>query len=453
MAAYPGPVWRNSGQVAPLDWPLVHSPETNTTGPAGPHPNSTMRVLDTWCSLKAVLAMTATLGVACGGSGSDPGAFELLLPDGGAHSTANVRAGDLLGDGSPQLLVSESTRGELTWIRGPDDHVAIDADLGHPVRSHVVDIDGDGDRDVLVADIGILLPSDERVGRVLLLLNDGTHRFETLTLLDGVGRVVCAEAADLDDDGDLDIAVCVFGHIDTGKVVWLEQTAPLVFEERVLDPRPGAIHAFPFDADGDGDLDIAVSLSQVSEEVLLFRNEGAGAFTTEVLFSAGDDNYGMSGIELSDLDRDGDTDILFTNGDTNDAGFPEGFDPYQFHGLNWLENDGPGRFTVHDIVRHWGAYSVRAFDADGDSDLDLVLSSVQDTLFFPNVVPQTVIWLENDGAQGFTPHPLDIGLPPYIWSIEVVDLDGDGVDEIVGGSLDPAGGELGHRLVTFQIPR
>jgi len=440
MVAYPGQVWRKRGQVAPPDWPLVHS-------------ISKMRVLDRWCCIKAVLAMMAALGIACGGSDSDPGVFELLLPDGGIHSTANVRAGDLLGDGSPQLLVSESIRGELTWVRGPDDHLSIEGDFDHPVRSHVVDIDGDGDRDVLVADIGILLPSDEKVGRVLLLLNDGTHQFEALILLEDVGRVVCAEAADLDGDRDLDIAVCVFGDIDTGKVVWLEQTAPLVFEERTLDPRPGAIHAFPFDADDDGDLDIAVSLSQLSEEVLLFRNDGAGAFAKEVLFSAGDDNYGMSGIELSDLDQDGDTDILFTNGDTNDAGFPEGFDPYRFHGLSWLENDGSGRFTVHDIVRHWGAYSVRAFDADGDSDLDLVLSSVQDTLFFPNIVTQTMIWLENDGAQSFTPHPLNKSLPPYVWSIEAVDLDGDGVTDVMGGSLDPAGGGLGHRLVMFQIPQ
>ena len=34
--------------------------------------------------------------------------------------------------------------------------------------------------------------------------------------------MTCAEAADLDGDGDLDIAVCVFGH-NTGQVMWVEQ--------------------------------------------------------------------------------------------------------------------------------------------------------------------------------------------------------------------------------------
>ena len=424
-----------------------------------------MRIPERWCLIRVILALTAAVGVACGRAEPDPTAapkptpvgtppaFELLLPDGVPHATANVRVGDLVGDGSPQIFVSEPVRGQLIWIRGPDDHRAIGDDLNQPVRSQVVDIDGDGDRDVLVAGIGLLFPSDEKAGRVLLLLNDGAHQFETLTLLEGVGRVVCAEAADLDGDGDLDIAVCVFGHITTGKVVWLEQKADLVFEEHVLDPRPGAINAFPFDADGDGDLDLAVSLSQLSEEVLLFRNDGSGAFVREVLFSAGVDYYGMSGIELSDLDQDGDTDILFTNGDTNDFDFPVGFDPYEVHGLSWLENDGSGRFTVHDIVRHWGAYSVRAFDVDGDSDLDLVLSTVQDAHYFTDAIPQAMVWLENDGAQSFTPHPLDIALPPYVWSIEVVDLDGDGVLDVIGGSLDPDGGDIGHRLVMFQIPQ
>ncbi|MBM3933421.1 MAG: VCBS repeat-containing protein [SAR202 cluster bacterium] len=116
-----------------------------------------------------------------------------------------------------------------------------------------------------------------------------------MTLLENVGRVACAEAADFDRDGDLDIAVCVFGN-NEGKVVWLEQKPGMAFEEHVIDPRPGAIHAFPFDADRDGDADIAVSLSQDFAEVLLYRNNGAGVFAIEVLFKAAIKQYGMSGI-------------------------------------------------------------------------------------------------------------------------------------------------------------
>ncbi len=302
--------------------------------------------------------------------------LEVLLPDGPPHLTANVRAGDLLGDGSPQVLVTEPLRGQVAWLVGRGAPTYLTEGLVQPVRTHAVDIDDDGDRDLLVADIGQMMPTDDKVGRVVLLRNRGASDFEPLVLLAGVGRVACAEAADLDGDGDLDIAVCVFGDT-TGKVLWLEQKDDFTFEEHVLDPRPGSIHAFPFDADLDGDLDLAVSLSQDFEQILLFRNDGAGGFVSEVLFDAGVHYYGMSGIEPADLDLDGDIDILFTNGDEGDGTLPDGLDPYEVHGLAWLENDGSGRFAVHDIIRHWGAYSVRAVDTDGDLDVDLVLSAVQ----------------------------------------------------------------------------
>ena len=267
--------------------------------------------------------------------------------------------------------------------------------------------------------------------------------------------MACAEAADLDGDGDLDIAVCVFGD-DDGKVVWLENKGGLSFEEHILDPRPGAIHAFPFDADGDGDLDLAVSLSQDSEEILLFRNGGGAVYTKEVLFKSDLQYYGMSGLELSDLDRDGDVDILFTNGDEGDGPLPEGVDPDEFHGLKWLENDGRGRFTVHEVVRHWGAYAVRAVDLDRDRDLDLVLSAVQIKDRYAEAERLPVIWLENDGAQNFTRHRV-LGAPQQLITIDAADIDRDGVPEVLGGSyndcvfVDPKCGPFGHRLVAFNI--
>ena len=400
----------------------------------------------------------AVLAAGAGLSVRQPNALatdlKVLLPDGAPQLTANVRVGDLLGDGSAQIFVTEPVRSQVTWVKADGEAVAFTDGLVQPVRTHAVDMDGDGDRDLLVADIGEMFPSDDRVGQVVLFRNDGSLNFEAIVLLDDVGRVTCAEAADLDGDGDQDIVVCVFGHVVEGKLIWLEQKEGFTFEEHLLDPRPGAIHAFPFDADADGDLDIAVSLSQLSEEILLFRNEGGGEFTEEVLFKATTEDYGMSGIELSDLDQDGDTDILFTNGDEGDK-IVDG-DPYEFHGLSWLENDGLGGFTVHEVVRQWGAYAVRAVDIDGDADLDLVLANHQIDEWHPDTEVQRVIWLENDGAQNFTGHRV-LDAPTLMLTIDVMDGDADGVPEIVGGSFnrcsltDRECGSVGHRLVTFVI--
>ena len=404
----------------------------------------------------AFIGALAVLAAAAGLSVSRPDALatdlKVLLPDGAPQLTANVRVGDLLGDGSGQIFATEPLRSQVMWVKVDGEAVAFTDGLVQPVRTHVVDIDGDEDRDLLVADIGQLFPTDDRVGRLVLFRNDGSLNFETVVLLDDVGRVVCAEAADLDGDGDQDIAVCVFGHVVEGKVIWLEQKEGFTFEEHLLDPRPGAIHAFPFDADADGDLDIAVSLSQLSEEILLFRNGGGGEFTEEVLFKATTEDYGMSGIELSDLDQDGDTDILFTNGDEGDKIVE--VDPYEFHGLSWLENDGLGQFTVHEVVRQWGAYAVRAADIDDDGDLDLVLANHQVDEWHLDTEVQRLIWLENDGAQDFTGHKVR-DPPPLMLTIDVMFANGG--PTIVGGSFNRSSltdrefGEIGHRLVTFTI--
>ncbi len=380
-----------------------------------------------------------------------PIAIETLLPDWAPHVTASIRTGDLVGDGSLQIFVAEPRRNQIVWFRGPHDWTEITKGMKQPVRSQVVDLDGDGDPDLLVADIGELFSVNDNVGRVVLARNNGTYPFEPVVLLEDVGRVTCAEAADLDGDGDLDIAVCVFGH-NTGQVMWLEQKEDFVFTGHVLDPRPGAIHSFPFDADGDNDLDLAVALSQDSEEVLLFRNDGSGAFAKEVLFKADVTYYGLSGIELADLDQDGDIDVLVTNGDTFDGRPPDLLKPYEVHGLAWLENDGTGHFAHQEVVRHWGAYAVRAVDVDGDWDLDLVLGAHQIPEMFPEEPLASLIWLENDGVENFTRHSIVGDLPPLVITIHATDLNQDGTSEILLGSLDLSGGEAGHRLASFNVP-
>ncbi len=378
------------------------------------------------------------------------GSYTVLLPDGRPHTTANVRVSDLYGDGSLQVFVTEPLSGRVMWLRGLDDVVELSDGLIQPVRVHAADVDGDSHRDLLVADIGLLRPTNQPVGRVVLLRNDGAFEFELVVLLEDVGRVACAEAADLDGDGDLDIAVCILGLLD-GKVVWLEQTAELEFVEHVIDDRPGALHAYPFDADADGDLDLAVALSLDSEEVLLFRNDGTGEFVREVLFAADVMYYGLSGIELADLDMDGDTDILYTNGDTLDRPNRDIL-PNNFYGLAWLENDGAGVFTNRELTRYWGAHAVKAVDLDGDADLDLVLSGVQLPNMYRMDEVQSLIWLENDGNQNFTRRIPGIDLPPLMITLDVADVDRDGTPEIFGGSHSYTGRSTGHRLVMFNIP-
>src|SRR5207247_6284513 len=131
--------------------------------------------------------------------------------------------------------------------------------VSHPAHAEVVDLDGDGLKDILVANLGSVEPTDDRCGSVVWLRGGPDGRFTPITLLDGVGRVADVQAADFRGVGKLDLVVAVFGW-RSGGIFYLEnQTTDWAhpkFEKRILDDRAGAIHVPIGDLNRDGKPDI-----------------------------------------------------------------------------------------------------------------------------------------------------------------------------------------------------
>jgi len=353
------------------------------------------------------------------------------------------------------ILVTEAEdRDTVTLVHGPCDPLCkatpIPGDYTDPARVAVADWDGDGDRDLLIADIGSLPPSDAQVGRVLLKERIAPDAFarETRVLIENFGRISCAEPGDFDGDGDVDVAVCEFGNLD-GSSFWLEQEDGEVVDRRFIDSdMPGTIHLFPFDADGDGDLDLAGAISQLEEAIVLYRNDGTGSFARETLFQSELDYYGTSGIELADMDFDGDLDILHSNGDLLDFDLPLDVDPAALHRLGWLENDGDGGFTDRPIANLYGAYALRATDVDGDCRVDVVAAAFRPTF---RDAPDGATYLYHQRADGeFDEQQLGDGLD-LVLAMELADLDGDGTREIWTGSLGIEDQDAVERLASQTI--
>ena len=161
----------------------------------------------------------------------------------------------------------------------------------------------------------------------------------------------------------------------------------------------------------------------------MFENDGEANFTTQLVYGATNEDFGSSGISLSDLDQDGDFDILYTNGDAFDY-IPSL--PRPWHGVQWLENLGGLEFTYHRLAAFDGAYSARAVDADGDGDLDIFVVSLFADWSDPEA--PSIAWLENDGRQNFTLRIIDIA-PSHLVVLDVGDLDGDGWPDLVTGGM------------------
>lgn len=335
---------------------------------------------------------------------------------------------DLDQDGLPDVLVADMMASRVGWIRQLADGTYKEQWLGPvlPAPAHVsaADIDGDGDLDVLVACMGLLFPSNDRIGSVVILENDGRHNFTPRTIIDRIARVTDVRAADFNGDGRLDLAVGQFGY-DDGETRWLENLGKWQFRSHMLQTLSGVIHTIPADVDQDGDLDIVSLVSQEWEEVYVFENDGRGNFKPHLIWGSSNEDYGSSGIRLADLNQDGRLDVLLTNGDAFDYLPPR---PRPWHSVQWLENQGAFKFAHRSIGQFPGASGAVAADLDGDGDLDVAAVTCYNLWERPE--SQSIVWFENDGRQNFTLRDISAS-PTHLISLEAADMNRDGKPDLV----------------------
>ncbi len=221
--------------------------------------------------------------------------------------------GDIDGDGDPDLYVPREGAANLLYRNDDATFVEIGAETPvadeGPSRSALfADVDGDEHLDLYVVESG----SANR-----LFINDGTGAFTDATVapLDHSGAGRAAYAVDIDADRDVDIYLTNFGQANRlyrndGGGVWVEISAELGLDD---DGRSsGAAFA---DVDLDGDLDLAVANFDDGER--LFVNEG-GVFTA-VQLTPETGNGRSIGATFGDYDGDGDPDLFVTRLDVADA--------------------------------------------------------------------------------------------------------------------------------------
>jgi hypothetical protein len=344
---------------------------------------------------------------------------------------ANVQVVDLDKDGLADVLACDALKNQVVWIRQVSKDTYIEtslADIPAPAHTEAIDIDGDGDLDLVVAALGVLMPSNNRVGSILILENDGRQHFTKHVIADQIARVADARAGDLDGDGDLDLAVAGFGY-DDGETSWFENKGSWTFEQHVLQRLSGPINTIVADINRDGSPDIVALVSQEWEEIWAFINDGRGHFTARMIWGSTNADFGSSWISLVDMDRDGDIDILYSNGDAFDYA-PPNSRPWQ--GVQWLENQGGMSFAFHRIADLQGASSPQAVDLDGDGDIDVVVVTANND--WNDRMAPSLVWLENNGRLQFAPHAVSTS-PTHLITLAVGDLDGDGQPDLVAGGM------------------
>jgi hypothetical protein len=303
-------------------------------------------------------------------------------------------------------------------------------DLLAPAHVQAIDFDRDGDKDLLVAVLGLLYPSNDKIGSLVILENDGQYNFSKHIVIEKVARVSDVRGGDLDGDGDLDLAVAQFGY-DDGETRWVENLGQWEFKSHMLQNLSGPINVELVDIDEDQDLDIISLVSQEWEEIYCFVNDGQGEFQMNLLWGGEIEDFGSSGIYMNDLNQDGQLDILYTNGDAFDYIPPQG---RPWHGIQWLENKGNLEFEFHRISTFLGAFSPRPADIDQDGDIDLFVVSTFNLWDDPN--SQSFIWMENLGNEQFMKRHI-ANAPTHQLALEPGDFNNDGLTDFVTGGMYP----------------
>jgi len=289
--------------------------------------------------------------------GEEAVSFTTHTIDPGFKKVFTVVTGDLDQDGRMDVIAGSYDDHDIIWYRntgnGQWDKNYIERNLTNVHELFICDMDQDGKPDILAGGAG--------GNTVQWYRNEmGDPGSWSVQLVDNnFGGVRTVAAADLDDDGDMDIAG---GASDVNEVaVWINSGSDPVSWQKFLvsDDFMGSHRIQIADINSDGRPDILGAAWGVNQ-VAWWENNGESPDTwpKHVLDSA----LGLSMTALAaDVDSDGDLDVIGA-GLNNEVSW--------YENLNADASQWKKKVIDEELA---GAWPICGGDLDGDKDLDLVV--------------------------------------------------------------------------------
>lgn len=270
----------------------------------------------------------------------------------GVEASPNDPA-DFNNDGDTDLCVSASESASAWVLLGAGDgtfsstqEIVVDG-LPHAIAT--LDVDGDGDPDIVNANQGD--------NRLALMINNGAGVFGAPSFFEGgVDGEYGMAAADMNNDGIADLVVGGNGGNEIRAL--LGNGNGSFTPAGPSQPCGGAVWVIVVDdVNGDGNLDASVANSFDNNGAILLGN-GAGAFGAPAILSTGSHT---PSTDLGDLDGDGDADLVLSV-------YTGGF-------WRYYRNNGAGAFSFQEqFTANNNPSCAVLYDFDNDGDLDMALT-------------------------------------------------------------------------------
>jgi hypothetical protein len=264
--------------------------------------------------------------------------------------------GDIDGDGFADVIIG-GRRGPLVWYKYPAWSKAVIADGGYnTVDGEVGDVDGDGDLDVVMGGL-IWYENPRPVG------DPAKKTWKAHKVADHPTHDV--ELGDLDGDGDLDIVTrdqSEFGHKQGNKIYLWRQNPDATWTKRVIDcPHGEGIALSDIDKDGDPDVVIGGIWFENTRDIV------NGAWTAHRYCNW----HPNATVQIADINGDARPDIVLSPSELQK----------QFYKMSWFvapSDPKKDNWTEHIIVKHIECviHGLVAADIDGDDMIDVVSSEM-----------------------------------------------------------------------------